>query len=206
MANNAMDLVLSYNAATRITHGILMFSANRSSPLNDLIPLLKQLPELGGHPLLLPALACNAWYEIMAHQYGSVHDEIRNNVQVKTNMMPGYFLSGQSMLEDFDVIDQSALQTIHNRIHRTIVEQHNYLSNGLSYFVKAYSEALNACVSQKLAALKLDAESDEELRSYIERLGSRIAVELDHRERLLAKLEVQMQVVCSARVPVPNSC
>ena len=199
-----MDLVLSYNVATKITHGILTFDGNRLSPLNELLPILRQSPELSAHPLLMPVLTCNAWYEIMASQYGAVHDEIRNNVQVKTDLMPGYFFSQQNKLEDFEVIDQEGLIKLYKRIHQTIVEQHNYLSNGLSYFVKEFSNALISSLNQKPVAFQLDTEIDEDIRSCIEQLAPKTEIELKHRERLLAKLDIQVQVVSymTARSPL----
>lgn len=152
---------------------------------------------MGAHPLFLPAIACNAWYEIMANQYGAVHDQIRDNVQQRTKLMPNYFTSEKHRYEDFDQIGQEELQHEYQQIHQTIVEQHNYLSNGLSYFVEDFSKALrgSAAYASIASSSDLRADVDEELEVYIDRLVSKTQVELNHRERLFAKLEMQVQVV-----------
>lgn len=190
-----MDLALSYNKAIRLSQGILRFTAAPQSPLTELLPALRQSIELCGHPLLLPAFACNAWYEIMANQYGSVHDEVRENVQYKTDLMPNYFMSkDRRRYEDFDMIDQEGLHDQYEQIHQTIVEQHNYLSNGLSYFMEDSINALKEGL-EHLAKPVLDDDIHEEMSVYIERLRSKTKVELNHRGRLMTKLDMQTQVV-----------
>lgn len=189
-----MDITLTYDEANRTTHGVLRVQTASRSPLNELLPTLCKSLEMCAHPLFIPALACNAWYEIMANQYGAVHDEVRDNVQYKTDMMPNYFISEQHRYEDFDLIDQEGLHDQYEQIHQTIVEQHNYLSNGLSYFVEDFSKALRSNLAHTWK-FDISTEIQEELSVYIDRLVSKTQVELNHRERLFAKLEMQVQVV-----------
>jgi hypothetical protein len=197
-----MDIALSYNSATKVTHGILVYTAIPSSPLNEILPTLRHSLELCGHPLLLPALACTAWYEIMANQYDSVHTQVRDNVQYKTHLMPNYFISQSHRYEDFELIDQEGLHDQYEQIHQTIVEQHNYLSNGLSYFLQDLSAALKAGL-RGIAGFDIDDDAKDDLADYIERLHSKVQVELNHCERLFAKLEMQIQVV-SHSVQLPD--
>ena len=191
---NWMDISLAYTATTKTTTGILrLYTKVQGSALDDVLPRLRDSLELCGHPLLLPTLACDSWYEIMARQYNTVHTQIRQHVQVKTGKMPKYFIA-DNRYKDFHKIDQDALHQQYEEVHSTIVEQHAWLTNGLSDFVLDFSRMLTDADSH-MNSSSMSEVAKTELTSIINRLSSRTRVELNHRERLFSQLEIQIQVV-----------
>ncbi|KAK5166241.1 uncharacterized protein LTR77_008502 [Saxophila tyrrhenica] len=192
--DNEMDLALSYSSTTRITHGVLVMKAAPHSPLQTILTTLRRSPALSCHPLLLPALACNAWIEITSDQYCGVHEGIRE-VQRTNDLMPTYFLGEkQDRGKDYQHIDQSTVQEKHRLTHERIVQQHNYLLNGLSYFVKDFVDALEGAMNHP-ALLQVEDGKREEMQRYIERLERKMRVGMNFRERLFGKLEMQVQAL-----------
>lgn len=189
-----MDLVLSYDASTRITTGFLRFYFTRASPLKYLLPRLEKCAEMAAHPMLLPALAYGAWYRSMAISFDFVHEKMTTDVQAQTGLMKGYYFTEEGHPTNAADIDRNGLRENTDLIHETIVTQHAFLTNALSPFVKDFGLELLAGI-EKLKEFKLERNLCEEIQAFIERLNVRTNVELKHREQLLSRVEIQLQVV-----------
>lgn len=200
MVDNCFDLTMYCDAEEDIYYAVWIINPQHQKArkmVEKVTESLEQVVEAASHPLLLPALICNEWYELMADGNGFVHDIIRNEIQMKTDMMPGYFTSSsKKKLMDYDEVDMTSMHEQYDQIHKAIVEQHAYLSNGLLDFVKSFSDALKQASDRRRGLSEESTATEDDVRLYIERLVAKTRVEEDHHERLITKLNMQIQVVC----------
>jgi hypothetical protein len=184
---SSMTLVLSYDPTTRITSGFFGYTLNEG---DDILSTLKKSSHLAIHPLLIPALIHSTWFKIMFHQYAEIHRQMRS-VQEDTGVMKKYLNKGRSKTSKFDKMNQNN----HDDIHERIVEQHAYLSTALSDFVHNLGPAL----VEGLEIVKKSHPAtyqDLGLEAYVRQWTMRTERELEHREQLLKRIDVQIQVVC----------
>lgn len=184
-----MTLALSYDPRSRITSGFFGYNMDEG---DWILSTLKRSAHIALHPLLIPALIHSTWFKIMFEQYALVHRELRS-VQQRTGVMKRYLNEGRSERGELDRMNQND----HDDLHETIVEQHAYLSTALSDFVSnlgpAIAEGLE--IVRKLNPLTYH---DLGLQAYVKYLTMRAERELEHRERLLKRIDVQIEVVRSA--------
>jgi hypothetical protein len=182
-----MTLVLSHDPRTRLACGYFGYTLDEG---DNILATMKRSAHLALHPLFLPALIHSTWFKIMFDQYGQIHREIRT-VQEKTGVMKRYLIAGgQSKMNKFDKITQSN----HDDIHETIVEQHAYLSTALSDFVGQLGPSLTAGL-ELAKNMNIAVYQDLGLEAFVAHLTSRTERELEHRQQLLKRIDVQIQVV-----------
>jgi hypothetical protein len=172
--------------------------ATRPSPGARLITLLEDLTDKAHDPMLLPALAAGLWVEQLHnenYQSGKMLRVIQKDVGLMGSYLPAQKLIQQPM--EFDAV------------HRNIVSQHAYLTNGMSEFIAdLFPSTTNAiktfrtlrCLQQQqqqqLQGQQTPAfEIMEELDEYINHMQIRARAELQHHDRMLSRMNVYLQVV-----------
>jgi hypothetical protein len=188
-----MTLVLSHDAGTRVTSGFFGYTSNEG---DEILSTLKKSAHLSSHPLLIPALIHSAWFKVTFDQYAQIHKQIRS-VSDATGVMKKYLNRGRSKIGKFDKMTQSN----HDDIHETIVEQHAYLLTALSDFVGKLGPAIKAGL-EEAKQLNPVGYTDFGVQAYVEHWTLRVERELEHREQLLKRIDVQIQVVRRSPVSV----
>ena len=181
-----MTLVLSQDPRTKITSGFFGYTLDEG---DEILATLKKSAHLALHPLLIPALIHSTWFKIMFDQYAQIHREMRS-VQQRTGVMKRYLNEGRSKMGQFDKMNQND----HDDIHEAVVEQHAYLSTALSDYVGKLGPALAEGL-ELVRKFNPGAYEDYGLKAYIKHWSSRTERELEHREQLLKRIDVQIQVV-----------
>jgi hypothetical protein len=182
-----MTLVLSHDPRTRVTSGFFGYTSDEGDEI--LSTLKESSAHLALHPLLIPALIHSTWSNIMFDQYAQIHREMRS-VQERTGVMKKYLNHGRSKMGKFDKMTQND----HDDIHETIVEQHAYLSTALSDFVGKLGPAITEGL-QDVRKLNPATYNDFGLQAYVKHWTMRTERDLEHRDQLLNRIDVQIQVV-----------
>ncbi|KAL9615855.1 MAG: hypothetical protein Q9160_009206 [Pyrenula sp. 1 TL-2023] len=188
--DNLLEYVISFDKTTCITSGYFSFSNEASVP-SQLIERLRQAPELAVNPMLLPALANNAWASMMTKDCWIAHGIIRKKIEEETGLMKSYLKDHINISDIENRQGEKEQQARYQHIHEAIVSEHAYLCNGLSDYVKDDGEAILA----KLKTLD-DLQENACLQTFVERRIQNTRIDLQLRERLLGKLHMQLQVVC----------
>jgi hypothetical protein len=191
-----MTLVLSHDPQTRITSGFLGYSLEEC---DEILSMLKRSARLALHPLLIPALIHSTWFRIMFDQHAQVHRKL-NSIQQRTGVMKKYLNGSRSKMKKFDQMTQND----HDDVHGNIVEQHAYLSNGLSEFVGKIGSALTEGL-EAVKKLNLAAYHAHGLQAYVKHWTVRTERELEHREQLLKRIDLQIQVVRRSIPPIAGT-
>ena len=121
-----MTLALTFDPVTRGTRGFYGFQMNRNRPTPgmELLDMIQHDSNQIEDPMLMPALFYCIWINNIQHQHNSIGREMRK-VQKQTGLMSDY-LRQQKLVENTINFDS---------VHRKLVSQHAYLTNGLSDFV-----------------------------------------------------------------------
>lgn len=181
-----MTLVLSHDPESRVTSGFFGYTLDEG---DEIVSMMKKSAHLVLHPLLIPALIHSTWFKIMFDQYAQIHRQMRS-VQQRTGVMKRYLNEGRSKMRKFDKMTQEN----HDDIHETIVEQHAYLSTALSDFVGNLGPATTEAM-ETVRKLNPAAYHEYGLQAYVGHWTMRVERELEHREQLLKRIDVQIQVV-----------
>lgn len=197
LEKNAMDFALSYDAKTQITGGFMTLYANPGNPLHDILPSLSTFQEHCTHPLLLPALACSAWLELLSLQYRTVRQAARDNLE-RARRMEAYVRStgNEKQAGNVEELDAEEMQARCFDIHQAILKHHSILSNALSYFVEDFGKILTTSLLtlQKAKPSRAD-DASEELEMFIQRLNAKIVCQLKQREQLKDRIDNHLQVL-----------
>jgi hypothetical protein len=184
-----MTLVLSYDPSSQITSGFFGYTRDEG---DDIISALKKSAHLTLHPLLIPALIHSTWFKIMSDQYSAVTRRMRQ-VQKDTGLLNDY-LGGHAQYRPQTDTFLQLTPAEHNAIHKTLIEQHAYLTTALSDFVGN----MGPSTAKGLAAfdeINPVPRRDYGLPAYVSYWNVRVGRELEHREQLLKRVDVQIQVV-----------
>ena len=200
------SLTLMHDADTRMTTAYLGFRLNEGDggPIKPLLSYLVEAGTAACHPLYLPGLI-----------YGLYCDELRRavkdvNIQMAaiqrwTGRMRKYLDPDDSMSDDLN----EHLGNVNRRTpmafdttHSQLVVLHAAMTNGLSDFVarlrtnfpRALKRFQNQTKRIPTAALDMQA-THEDLQAYCEHLGVTVDVELDHRDQMLSRIDMQLRVL-----------
>jgi hypothetical protein len=172
-----------------------------ASPTEDehiatLIPLFKILSAKTIHPLLLPVLTYAMWHDVLRIQHRLVHDSL-TSVQYSTGLMRSYL-----HYEDDDPLQNTPAED-YSTIHAKIVTQHAFLTTALSAFVVAAGQGLDDAMktigettSPGTQILVSTSDLHDELALHITHISRKVKREMEHRDILLGKVQMQLQVVC----------
>ncbi|ERF70853.1 hypothetical protein EPUS_02375 [Endocarpon pusillum Z07020] len=181
-----MTLVLSHDPRKKNTSGFFGYTQDEG---DKVLATLKKSAHLALHPLLIPALIHSAWFKIMFDQYAQTHRELRL-VQQNTDFMVMLLNDGRSQMSNFD----REIRNTNDSIRRAMIEQHAQLSTALSDFVGKLGSALAEGL-ELVRKLYPAAYKDYGLEAYIKHWISRTERQLEHREQLLKRIDVQIQVL-----------
>lgn len=144
--------------------------------------------------LLLSALIFGIWADVLQREHGNISMRLQN-VQKKTGLMSEY-LRQHGVIED--IVDYDSL-------HQTLVLQHAYMTNGIADFLLAFGPALASGMdrvernfSEKQVKKVLGpafAYDSFDLRHYVDHVRVEVDTELQHRQRMLDRIGMYLQVV-----------
>jgi hypothetical protein len=206
-----MTMVLNYDQTTHMTCAYLGFQSNMSAtneklpntPGDRLLKLLSMSIDKAENPMLLPAFASGLWVEHFQHGNHRSAKTLRE-IQADIGLMGPYL--NQIKLGPKGKSRGIVKQPIDlNSIHGKIVLEHGYLTNGVSEFLTdlfpSTSDALAAFhtlrfpQSQQLSQQSVAFQIKEEINEYVEHMRIRAKAELQHRDRMLSRMNVYFQVV-----------
>jgi hypothetical protein len=186
-----MTMALSYKRSTSTTSGILGFRTGSNYPALGirLIPTLKQVAMQVANPLLLPVIVYGLWTDHLHSEHITVGSHLRT-IQRHTGLMDDY-LRLSARVDDLVNFDG---------VHRELVMQHAYLTNGISHFVSSLGPATLSgldkvkrfCSTRQ--RFPQNPYDDSDLRSYVEHMQVKTSAALQHRERMLARIGMYLQV------------
>ena len=152
------------------------------------------------HPLLLPALIYSAYCSKLRYQLLQVRDQI-DTVQEETGQVLKMSASGKEPTAQ----SENASQNTYESLHKTLVEQHARLTNGLSDFIAELGPACEKALSTIEVADphisvigKTAAHVDVKL--FVSILLTAARFDWQNRERLLGRVSIQLQVVRTRNV------
>lgn len=161
---------------------------NYETPGLELLFRIQQESDQIEDPMLIPALFYGTWIDTIQREYNSISRELRK-VQEQTGLM-GDYLRQNKIVEDVMNFDS---------VHRTLVLQHAYLTNGSSEFVRRLGPATMNAIDRieeyyknQTAGYKYDCT---EVKQYAEHMQVRALTEMQHRQRMLDRISMYLQVV-----------
>lgn len=206
-----MTMTLNFEKSTNTTCAYLGFQSSESerkdelpaTPGDQLLTLLSLCMAKADDPMLLPALASGLWVDFLQHGNHRRAMALRG-IQADIGLM-GPYLS-QSRLIPRGRPTGMVKQLIDlNSIHGKIVLEHAYLTNGVFEFLTdlfpSTQEALAAFRAIRATQLQQSGQQpatvlqDEELEDYVKHMRIRAQAELQHRDRMLSRMNVYFQVV-----------
>lgn len=186
-----MTFALTFDVTKQCTSGFFSFQSKGSdwSPGSELLSMIRQNCDIIQDPMLIPTLCLGVWVNASQREHWRVGSELRN-VQQQTGLLSDY-LRQQKAVEDTVNFDA---------IHRALILQHAYLTNSMSGFVADLGPATMSAIVraeeyiQKHRIGNFDYDSTED-REYVEHMQVRAATELQHRQRMLDRINMYLQVV-----------
>jgi len=187
-----MAMALSYDPLTNTTNGFLGFQNDppESGFGRLLLTRLKDTATSSGNPLLLPALMYGLWIDALSQENSSVAVTLRREVQDKTGLMDEYL--SHNILTD-DPLNYDA-------VHRTLLVQHAYLTNGIADYVSRLGTALQNALDRLAPFCQVIKDSrydSSDVQDFIEDMNVRAEIQMEHRARMLDRISMYLQVVSS---------
>ena len=191
-----MTLALAFDPVAKTTSGFLGFkmSEKHVTPGYRLLVEIRDAASRIQNPMLLPVLMFGIWAEVLRREHGKVSVRLRD-VQKKTGMMSDY-LRQHGVIEDIVNYDT---------VHQTLVLQHAYLTNGIADFLLAFGPALASGLDRierhfrkkqvKKALGPAFAYDSFDIRHYVDHVSVKADTELQHRQRMLDRIGMYLQVV-----------
>jgi hypothetical protein len=199
-----MTLVLSYDPQSNITCGYLGYTSTitkpdipqRPSMLQPILADLRSAAQHASHPMLLPILSFGLWCEILRNEFSRVDRKLKR-VADDTNLMREYFFgNGEDRMEPTRPEDVEAQ---HSEMHQILADQHFYLTGQTGTFIEALSDTAITMFTDVQESIPnrhaTTIEAGPGLETYIRHVQERAKVELKHKERLLSRLEMLLQIV-----------
>jgi len=206
-----MSIALTYENTTRTTCAYLGYQSNvgtsneksQATPGDLLLRLLLSSVNKADHPLLLPAFASGLWVDHLQHgNHGSAR--ALRQIQSDIGLMDPYLKKSKSGPKKPSPDKVRQLIDL-NSIHSKIVLEHGYLTNGVSEFLTslfpstrealAVFSALRLPQSHHPSQQSVAFQIKGELEEYVEHMAIRAQAELQHRDRMLSRMNVYFQVV-----------
>jgi hypothetical protein len=183
-------LALSFDPKERLTTGFLGFQAIKgyATPGVLLLEGIRDAATQIHDPMLIPTLMYDAWLKVLQHEQEKINSRLRE-VQEQTGLMSDY-LRRQSLAQDS--ADYSA-------VHQTLIQQHAYLTNGMADFLSVFAPSLTRYVDKLEQHLRKVASpfpyDSFHIRQHLEDLHIRADADLQHRQRMLDRIGMYLQVL-----------
>lgn len=191
LAESFMTLALTFDPATRSTRGFYGFQMrqNRSTPGLELLSMIQHESDQVEDPMLILALCYGVWINTIQREHGNISLQLRK-VQEQTGLM-GDYLRQHQIVESTINFDS---------VHRNLVLQHAYLTNGIADFVLSLGPATMNAINtieeyfdeNQTAGYKYDCA---EIKQYVEHMQVRTSTEMQHRQRMLDRITMYLQVL-----------
>lgn len=167
---------------------------------DEFLQMLKRLEANAAHPLLLPVLMYSICSNMLRRQLRQVNRKI-DDVQKKTGVLDGYLRSGTVNHAAADSQSKKD-RPDYDALHKDLVGEHARLTKGLSDYVGefeiAFRRSFQDIEKSDFGNLVLNKTSaHEELKLFVLRLDIAAKFELQHRERMLSRVDMQLKVVCA---------
>lgn len=216
------DVEVSYDPVSHITSGFAGYKCQRAEKA-PLISNLLQAKSNAYHPMLLPALAFGIFWDRLRGQIKDVRLAMQD-VQDKTGLLKDYLkltnIARQGNRGETDDPQRAATKpddaqrrgkkahTDYNVLHKRLVEQQARMTNGLADFLSdlgpACRSALSEIGNESSGSDGADDDTndtepsidDDELHTYVQYLHSVAKIELQYRDQLLSRVDMQLKVVC----------
>lgn len=201
-----MTLVLSYDPKSNITCGYLGYTntitkpgtAQRPSMLQPILADLRSAAQHASHPMLLPILSFGLWCEILRNEFSRVDRKLKR-VADDTNLMREYFFGyGENVKKPSKPEDVEAQ---HSEMHQILADQHFYLTGQTGTFIEALSDSATAIFTRVQAIIPnqhvTTFDAGTGLKTYLQHVQEGAKVEMKHKERLLSRLDMLLQIVSS---------
>ena len=197
-------MALSYDPTTRMTTGFLGLTTGPTGQMSELLEILDKLKLNATHPILLPILMYSVCSTILRRQLRDVNRDI-DYVQQQTGLLDKYLRSGRRTRpsEKGKTVEE---KPNYDDLHKILVLQHARLTRGLSDFVAdlgpACREAITRIEHSDIGDSIINKTSAHtELQSYLSHLETGTRFELEHRERMLSRVDIQLRVVRNIHCP-----
>jgi ADP-ribose pyrophosphatase YjhB (NUDIX family) len=194
LIDSFMTFALSFDPSSKMTKGFLGFQMSKEyvTPGLRLLSMIQDVPDQVWDPMLLPALSYGLWTDTLQRDHNRISTNLRE-VQEKTGLMNDY-LRQHRTVEDTVNFDA---------VHRTLVLQHAYLTNGMADFVLALGPATVKAIEKIEGRFPKDPAStyiyhSEDTREHVDHMQVRAATEFQHRQRMLDRIAMYLQVVRSS--------
>ncbi|EFQ89187.1 hypothetical protein PTT_14651 [Pyrenophora teres f. teres 0-1] len=215
--NYFLTMALNYDQYTKTTCAYLGFETGtkRTSPAtpgDQLLALLTFLLHKADHPMLLPVFASGVWverFQLSNHRTSTALRKIQEDIGLLGPYLNKKKPSRKKQSNGFvkqstGIVKQPVdLDSLHSRI----LSQHAFLTSGVSEFLTdlfpSTIEALEAFKtlrsphsnqpSQQSNAFKME----NEIEDYVKHMRIRANRELQHRDRMLSRMDVYFQVLYS---------
>lgn len=190
MYRSFMTLALTFDPASQCTVGFYGFDPPFDL-INDDVDLLFDIQRESdqiGDPMLMPALFYNTWIKLIKFENNRNRNELRE-VQEQTGLMGEIFNSSTTSAEvvNFD------------SMHRTLVEVHEYQTNGNVSFLGCLGPATMKAIDRieeyyknQTAGFKYNCT---EVKQYVELMQLCASTEMQEHQRTLEKIPMYLQVV-----------
>jgi hypothetical protein len=150
--------------------------------------MLKNLGSRAFNPMVLPALSCSIWIDALNDEHGDISLTLPS-FQDQTGLMEDY-LQQKRIAEDVVNFDS---------VHRALIVQHAYLTNGISNFVVSFGPAITEAlgkVDSFCAAIPNCRYDGGEVTAFIEHMQVRASTEMQHRQRMLDRTSMYLILIC----------
>ncbi|KAH8594331.1 hypothetical protein B0O99DRAFT_625607 [Bisporella sp. PMI_857] len=186
-------MALSYDPQVRTTTGFLGLTTGQ---MREILEILDQLDCYAAHPILLPILMYAVCSNMLRRQLRDVNREV-DFVQHQTGLLDGYLRKGSATLSGKSP-DRKWEKPDYDDLHRILVEQHASLTTDLSYFVSdlglACTEAMHT-IKASGTDVSITSDTYIEMHSYLLQLKNSAEFQLQHRERMLSRIDMQLKVL-----------
>jgi hypothetical protein len=194
-------MALSYDPTIRMTTGFLGLTTGQMSELLEILDMLKLNAT---HPILLPILMYSVCSTILGRQLQDVKQDI-DYVQQQTGLLGNYLRSGRRTGPS-EKGKTVAEKPNYDALHKILVVQHARLTRGLSDFVADLGPACREAITkieQSDTGISIISKTSahKELQSYLSHLETGARFELQHRERMLSRVDIQLKVVRNIHCP-----
>ena len=196
-------MALSYDRDTRMTTGFLGRTVEKlevGDEKDEFLEMLERLEANAAHPLLLPVLMYSVCSNMLRRQLRQVNRKM-DAVQHKTGVLDGYLRLGTTKHAAADSQGKKD-KPDYDALHKDLVGEHARLTKGLSDFVRefgfAFRRSFEDIEKSDFGNLVLNETSaHEELKLFVSRLDTAANFKLQHRERMLSRVDMQLKVVCA---------
>jgi len=191
-------MALSYNHDTRMTTGFLG-RTEVGDEKDEFLEMLERLEANAAHPLLLPVLMYSVCSNMLRRQLRQANQKI-DIVQQKTGVLDGYLKSGKSKHAATDSQSKNG-KPDYDALHKDLVGEHARLTKGLSDFVGEFELAFRRSFEDIEKSdfdnlILSNTFAHKELKLFVLRLDTAAKFKLQHRERMLSRVDMQLKVVC----------